>query len=152
MVNWGLRESHRRPLADTASTARSVLTASNSTKAVSWEAGREAAVREKEETVERGQFGRRSHSGLPSWSTSKQRNQTACVRFELQRSYQHSIDEFVGWHCSSAFRSTRQWRHGIESILEDRHLAPGINPDGRMRLIATCASRNPRLGESKDES
>ncbi len=45
---------------------------------------------------------------------------------ELQRSYQHSIDEFVVWYCSEprlSFSKTVVTRFRI--YLEDYHLAPG---------------------------
>src|ERR1700684_3511533 len=55
---------------------------------------------------------------------------------ESQRSYQHSIDEFVRWYCSEprlSFNKTVVTRYRIH--LESRQLAPGtIN----VRLAAVC--------------
>jgi hypothetical protein len=46
--------------------------------------------------------------------------------FESQRSYRHSIDEFVAWYCSAprlSFNKTVVIRYRLH--LEDRHLAAG---------------------------
>ena len=53
---------------------------------------------------------------------------------ESQRSYQHAIDEFVGWYCSEpqlSFNKTVVTRYRIH--LEDRRLAPGTT---NVRLAA----------------
>jgi hypothetical protein len=50
---------------------------------------------------------------------------------ESQRSYRHSIDEFVFWYCSEprlSFNKTVVTRYRMH--LEDRQLAPGTSTSG----------------------
>src|ERR1700683_4458429 len=65
---------------------------------------------------------------------------------ESQRSYQHSIDEFVRWYCSEprlSFNKTVVTRYRIH--LESRRLAPGtIN--GRLAAVRRLAYEAPDSG------
>ena len=48
--------------------------------------------------------------GLPELEYVKTAVLNSLRSLESQRSYQHSINEFVDWYCSSpAFPSTKQW-------------------------------------------
>jgi site-specific recombinase XerD len=64
--------------------------------------------------------------GLPELEYVKAAVLNSLRSLESQRSYQHSIDEFVNWYCSSprlSFNKAVVTRYRIH--LEDRHLAPG---------------------------
>jgi len=64
--------------------------------------------------------------GLPDLEQAKAAVLASLRSQESQRSYQHSIDEFVAWYCSAprlSFSKTVVTRYRI--YLEDRHLAPG---------------------------
>jgi hypothetical protein len=64
--------------------------------------------------------------GLPELEYVKAEVLNSLRSLESQRSYQHSIDEFVDWYCSSprlSFNNAVVTRYRIH--LEDRHLAPG---------------------------
>jgi site-specific recombinase XerD len=64
--------------------------------------------------------------GLPELEYVKTAVLNSLRSFESQRSYQHSINEFVDWYCSSprlSFNKAVVTRYRIH--LEDRQLAPG---------------------------
>jgi hypothetical protein len=64
--------------------------------------------------------------GLPDLENAKSAVLVSLRSPESQRSYQHSIDEFVLWYCSEprlSFNKTVVTRYRIH--LEDRQLAPG---------------------------
>jgi len=64
--------------------------------------------------------------GLPDLEHAKIAVIVSLRSFESQRSYRHSIDEFVAWYCSAhrlSFNKTVVIRYRLH--LEDRHLAPG---------------------------
>jgi site-specific recombinase XerD len=64
--------------------------------------------------------------GLPDLEHAKVAVIVSLRSFESQRSYRHSIDEFVSWYCSAprlSFNKTVVIRYRLH--LEDRHLAPG---------------------------
>jgi site-specific recombinase XerD len=64
--------------------------------------------------------------GLPDLEQAKAAVLASLRSRESQRSYQHSIDEFVAWYCSAprlSFSKTVVTRYRI--YLEDRRLAPG---------------------------
>jgi len=64
--------------------------------------------------------------GLPDLEHVKSAVLVSLRSAESQRSYQHSIDEFVAWYCSAprlSFNKTVVIRYRI--YLEDRQLAPG---------------------------
>jgi site-specific recombinase XerD len=64
--------------------------------------------------------------GLPDLELAKATVLVSLRSPESQRSYQHSIDEFVAWYCSAprlSFNKTVVVRYRIH--LEDRQLAPG---------------------------
>ena len=64
--------------------------------------------------------------GLPDLELAKTAVLVSLRSLESQRSYQHSINEFVAWYCSAprlSFNKTVVTRYRI--YLEDRHLAPG---------------------------
>jgi len=64
--------------------------------------------------------------GLPDLEQSKSAVLASLRSPESQRSYRHSIDEFVLWYCSEprlSFNKTVVTRYRIH--LEDRQLAPG---------------------------
>lgn len=72
---------------------------------------------------------------------------------ESQRSYQHSIDEFVSWYCSEprlSFNKTVVTRYRIH--LENRQLAPGtINVRlAAVRRLAYEAADCPLIGSCDD--
>lgn len=69
---------------------------------------------------------RRTKLGLPDLEHSKAAVLASLRSAESQRSYRHSIDEFVSWYCSEprlSFNKTVVTRYRIH--LEDRQLAPG---------------------------
>ena len=64
--------------------------------------------------------------GLPDLEHAKVAVIVSLRSFESQRSYRHSIDEFVAWYCSAprlSFNKTVVIRYRLH--LEDRHLAAG---------------------------
>jgi site-specific recombinase XerD len=64
--------------------------------------------------------------GLPDLEHAKIAVIVSLRSFESQRSYRHSIDEFVAWYCSAprlSFNKAVVLRYRLH--LEDRHLAPG---------------------------
>jgi site-specific recombinase XerD len=64
--------------------------------------------------------------GLPDLEHAKVAVIVSLRSFESQRSYRHSIEEFVAWYCSAprlSFNKTVVLRYRLH--LEDRHLAPG---------------------------
>ncbi len=64
--------------------------------------------------------------GLPDLEHAKIAVIVSLRSFESQRSYRHSIDEFVAWYCSAprlSFNKTVVIRYRLH--LEDRHLAAG---------------------------
>src|SRR5258708_15613558 len=64
--------------------------------------------------------------GLPDLENAKIAVIVSLRSFESQRSYRHSIDEFVAWHCSAprlSFSKAVVLRYRLH--LEDRHLAAG---------------------------
>jgi len=64
--------------------------------------------------------------GLPDLEHAKVAVIVSLRSFESQRSYRHSIDEFVAWYCSVprlSFNKTVVIRYRLH--LEDRHLAAG---------------------------
>src|SRR5580700_8119313 len=68
----------------------------------------------------------KSRLGLPDLEQAKSAVLVSLRSPESQRSYQHSIDEFVFWYCSEprlSFNKTVVTRYRIH--LEDRRLAPG---------------------------
>jgi site-specific recombinase XerD len=77
--------------------------------------------------TKRGRLARpKAKLGLPDLEQAKAAVLVSLRSLESQRSYQHSIDEFVGWYCSKprlSFNKTVVTRFRI--YLEDRHLAPG---------------------------
>jgi site-specific recombinase XerD len=69
---------------------------------------------------------RKTKLGLPDLEHSKAAVLASLRSAESQRSYRHSIDEFVSWYCSEprlSFNKTVVTRYRIH--LEDRQLAPG---------------------------
>jgi len=77
--------------------------------------------------------------GLPALEHAKAAVIVSLRSFESQRSYRHSIDEFVAWYCSAPRLSFNKavvlrYRHH----LEDRHLAAG---DGRFALLQSLLNR-----------
>jgi site-specific recombinase XerD len=69
---------------------------------------------------------RKTKLGLPDLEHSKAAVLASLRSAESQRSYGHSIDEFVSWYCSEprlSFNKTVVTRYRIH--LEDRQLAPG---------------------------
>jgi site-specific recombinase XerD len=75
----------------------------------------------------RAKSGRRKIKlGLPELEYVRTAVLNSLRSLESQRSYQHSINEFVDWYCSSprlSFNKAVVTRYRIH--LEDRHLAPG---------------------------
>jgi hypothetical protein len=68
--------------------------------------------------------------GLPDLEHAKVAVIVSLRSFESQRSYRHSIDEFVAWYCSAprlSFNKTVVIRYRLH--LEDRHLAAGTNKE-----------------------
>src|SRR6202140_5212818 len=64
--------------------------------------------------------------GLPDLEHAKIAVIVSLRSFESQRSYRHSIDEFVAWYCSAprlSFNKAVVLRYRLH--LEDRHLAAG---------------------------
>lgn len=64
--------------------------------------------------------------GLPDLEHAKVAVIVSLRSFESQRSYRHSIDEFVNWYCSAprlSFNKAVVLRYRLH--LEDRHLAAG---------------------------
>jgi hypothetical protein len=64
--------------------------------------------------------------GLPDLEQAKIAVIVSLRSFESQRSYRHSIDEFVAWYCSTprlSFNKAVVLRYRLH--LEDRHLAAG---------------------------
>ena len=64
--------------------------------------------------------------GLPDLEHAKVAVIVSLRSFESQRSYRHSIDEFVAWYCSAprlSFNKAVVLRYRL--YLEDRHLAAG---------------------------
>ena len=64
--------------------------------------------------------------GLPDLEHAKLAVIVSLRSFESQRSYRHSIDEFVAWYCSAprlSLNKTVVLRYRLH--LEDRHLAAG---------------------------
>src|SRR6202048_2979717 len=64
--------------------------------------------------------------GLPDLEHAKLAVIVSLRSFESQRSYRHSIDEFVAWYCSAprlSFNKAVVLRYRLH--LEDRHLAAG---------------------------
>ena len=64
--------------------------------------------------------------GLPDLEHAKLAVIVSLRSFESQRSYRHSIDEFVAWYCSApplSWNKTVVLRYRLH--LEDRHLAAG---------------------------
>src|ERR1700692_3046469 len=64
--------------------------------------------------------------GLPDLEHAKVAVIVSLRSFESQRSYRHSIDEFVAWYCSAprlSFNKAVVLRYRLH--LEDRHLAAG---------------------------
>lgn len=64
--------------------------------------------------------------GLPDLEHAKLAVIVSLRSFESQRSYRHSIDEFVTWYCSAprlSFNKAVVLRYRLH--LEDRHLAAG---------------------------
>src|SRR5271169_3055338 len=64
--------------------------------------------------------------GLPDLENAKIAVIVSLRSFESQRSYRHSIDEFVAWYCSAprlSFNKAVVLRYRLH--LEDRHLAAG---------------------------
>ena len=64
--------------------------------------------------------------GLPDLENAKIAVIVSLRSFESQRSYRHSIDEFVAWYCSAprlSFNKAVVLRYRL--YLEDRHLAAG---------------------------
>jgi site-specific recombinase XerD len=77
---------------------------------------------------------RRTRLGLPDLDHAKAAVLASLRSPESQRSYQHAIDEFVGWHCSEprlSFNKTVVTRYRI--YLKNRQLAPGTT---NVRLAA----------------
>src|SRR5271168_1720106 len=95
------------------------------TRAVSWSVvGRRLSVRRK--TRKRKLARLKTKLGLPDLEQAKAAVLASLRSRESQRSYQHSIDEFVAWYCSAprlSFNKTVVTRYRIH--LEDRQLAPG---------------------------
>jgi hypothetical protein len=68
----------------------------------------------------------RTKLGLPDLEHAKVAVIVSLRSFESQRSYRHSIDEFVAWYCSAprlSFNKAVVLRYRLH--LEDRHLAAG---------------------------
>ena len=68
----------------------------------------------------------KSRLGLPDLEQAKVAVIVSLPSFESQRSYRHSIDEFVAWYCSAprlSFNKAVVLRYRLH--LEDRHLAAG---------------------------
>jgi hypothetical protein len=77
---------------------------------------------------------RKTKLGLPDLDRAKAAVLASLHSPELQRSFRHAIDEFVGWYCSEpclSFNKTVVTRYRIH--LEDRRLAPGTT---NVRLAA----------------
>jgi hypothetical protein len=77
---------------------------------------------------------RKTRLGLPDLDHAKAAVLASLRSSELQRSYRHAIDEFVGWYCSEprlSFNKTVVTRYRI--YLENRQLAPGTT---NVRLAA----------------
>jgi site-specific recombinase XerD len=69
---------------------------------------------------------RKTKLGLPDLENAKSAVLASLRSIESQRSYRHSIDEFVSWYCSEprlSFNKTVVTRYRMH--LEDRQLAPG---------------------------
>src|ERR1700723_971445 len=84
----------------------------------------EAAPRKKSRIRKRDRFKRKL--GLPDLQQAKASVLASLRSPESQRSYRHSIDEFVSWYCSEprlSFNKTVVTRYRIH--LEDQLLAPG---------------------------
>jgi site-specific recombinase XerD len=77
--------------------------------------------------IKKGRLARpKTKLGLPDLEQAKAAVLVSLLSLESQRSYQHSINEFVAWYCSEprlSFNKTVVTRFRI--YLEDRHLAPG---------------------------
>ena len=72
--------------------------------------------------------------GLPDLEHAKLAVIVSLRSFESQRSYRHSIDEFVTWYCSAprlSFNKVVVLRYRLH--LEDRHLAAGTIKSGWQR-------------------
>jgi hypothetical protein len=77
-------------------------------------------------TKARRQNRRKTKLGLPDLEHVKSAVLVSLRSPESQRSYRHSIDDFVCWYCSEprlSFNKTAVTRHRIH--LEDQPLAPG---------------------------
>src|SRR5882762_4903586 len=73
-----------------------------------------------------GHSRQRTKLGLPDLEHAKVAVIVSLRSFESQRSYRHSIDEFVTWYCSAprlSFNKAVVLRYRLH--LEDRHLAAG---------------------------
>src|SRR6202789_2811233 len=94
-------------------------------RAVSWEAvGRRRSMRRKYRRTKSTRS--KIKLGLPELEYVKTSVINSLRSLESQRSYQHSINEFVDWYCSSprlSFNKAVVTRYRI--YLEDRNLAPG---------------------------
>src|SRR6202162_5993375 len=76
--------------------------------------------------LKRGHTGWKTKLGLPDLEHAKVAVIVSLRSFESQRSYRHSIEEFVACYCSAprlSFNKTVVLRYRLH--LEDRHLAPG---------------------------
>ena len=82
--------------------------------------------------------------GLPDLEHAKIAVIVSLRSFESQRSYRHSIDEFVACYCSAprlSFNKAVVLRYRLH--LEDRHLAAGtINVISRRAFAGERAQRN----------
>src|SRR5450631_4275329 len=105
--------------------------------------------------------------GLPDLEHAKIAVIISLRSFESQRSYRHSIDEFIAWYCSAprlSFNKAVVLRYRLH--LEHRHLAAGtinvrlaavrrlayevadsglLSPD----LAAVCAANSVKLAQQK---
>src|SRR5258707_13118073 len=87
--------------------------------------------------------------GLPDLENAKIAVIVSLRSFESQRSYRHSIDEFVAWYCSPprlSFNKGGVLRYRLH--LEDRHLAAGPINGGRaaVRRLAYEAQDSGEFG------
>jgi site-specific recombinase XerD len=76
--------------------------------------------------LKRGRTRLKTKLGLPDLEHAKVAVIVSLRSFESQRSYRHSIDEFVAWYCSAprlSFNKAVVLRYRL--YLEDRHLAAG---------------------------
>jgi len=90
--------------------------------------------------------------GLPDLEHAKVAVIVSLRSFESQRSYRHSIDEFVTWYCSAprlSFNKAVVLRYRLH--LEDRHLAAGtINVRlAAVRRLAYEAADTPEPGPGR---